>query len=124
MSFPSLWWLCYFPDQNSYNFAPEPTGVFESFLPHRLDLFVKRLHQEIQGSGLRIALLVDGDGHGTGIEARNMPIAREALRVNRLSGLGFMGSGCSDEGIDSSVNVCLHPSREIRRAVWVNDEES
>jgi hypothetical protein len=41
--------------------------------------------------------LVDGDGHGRGIEARNMPMQREALRVNRLSGLGFVGSARSDE---------------------------
>ncbi len=68
--------------------------------------------------------LRDGDGHGTGIKARNMPIAGEALRINRLSGLGLVRSGCSEEGIDSSVNVCLQPSREIWRAVWVNDRES
>jgi hypothetical protein len=35
-----------------------------------------------------------------------MPMQREAFRVNRLSGLGFVGSGCSDEGIVSSVNGC------------------
>jgi hypothetical protein len=104
--------------------SPETMRAFESFLPHRLDFLVKGVHQEIQGSGLRMALLVDGDGHGTGIEARNMPIAGEALRINRLSGLGFVGSGCTDGGIDSSDNFCLRPSREIRRAVRVSDRES
>jgi hypothetical protein len=71
-----------------------------------------------------MARLVDGDGHGRGTEARNMPMEREALRVNRPNGLGFVGSGCTEEGIGSSVNVCLHPSREIRRTVGVNDGES
>jgi hypothetical protein len=97
--------------------SPETMRAFESFLPHGLDLFVKGVHQEIQGSGLRIALLVDslpavawrrrGDGHKTGIEARNMPIAGEALRINRLSGLGFAGA--------------VVPTRESTRASTIVD---
>ncbi len=73
--------------------SPEPASAFKALLPDGLDFVVEGLHQEIQGSGLRISLLVDGDGHGRAIEARAMPIEGQAFNVNRLRGLGFVRVG-------------------------------
>ncbi len=86
--------------------SPEPVGAFKALLPHRLDFVVEGLHQEIQGSGLRISLLVDCDGHGRGIEARAMPVEQNAFNVNRLRPLGFLRGGGRDEEIYCSVNSC------------------
>jgi hypothetical protein len=86
--------------------APTSIPLLEPIVPVSLDVFVTCFDELIEQCLARTARLVDGNGHRRGVEARNMPPKRQVLQVKRLSSLGFVGSVCTDEGVDLSVNVC------------------